>query len=225
MPPLSPHYRTDDPDGIDSKIKDYLDATFLKHLVNIERRNPKLLVVFSGGNAMGKTTIANKISDTHGGLVLENDAVKRQLKEYIPDADRDSLNRFTWQYTMDLYGRLDGLTANGLVVRDGVIDWYFDRILPIFERAGYPIFIIGFELSREKTIELIKKRGDTPTVSEERFYELLDDHAIHTRRFREIYTPDVLLTDANVFDHDFVLKKLGERLATLPQPASASDHA
>ena len=113
---------------------------------------------------------------------------------------------------MELYGRLDDLTPNGLIVRDGVIDWYFDRILPIFEKAGYPIFIIGFDITREKAIELIKKRGDTPTVKEERFYQLLSDHEVHIKRYREAYTPDVILTDSTVFDHGLVLSALKQRL-------------
>lgn len=116
---------------------------------------------------------------------------------------------------MNLYQRLSQITPNGLIVRDGVIDWYFDRILPLFERAGHALFIIGFDISRQKTIELIKARGDTATVKEERFYVLLDEHAVHIERFRQHYMPDYLPTDATLFDHESLLAAVGKRLAHL----------
>lgn len=217
MNQVSKHYRNDDHRGLDQKIRKYLDKHYLRNLKNIDRPNPKLLVVFSGGNAMGKTTISQLISDRFGGLVIENDHIKRQLIKLEPDMTRDELNQKTWQYSMDLYKRLDKLTRNGLIVRDGVIDWYYDRILPIFENSGYTLFIVGFDLSKTKSIELIKKRGDTPTVKEERFYQLLDGHKIHTKRFREAYKPDIMLTDSNVFDHKLIMEKLESKLKELEE--------
>lgn len=98
------------------------------------------------------------------------------------------------------------------MVRDGVIDWYFDRILPVFEKAGYPLFVIGFDVSRDKAIELIRRRGDTPTTKSDRLFQLLDDHQIHVPRFRKHYTPDVILSDENLFDHEVVLQKIKQRM-------------
>lgn len=209
---LSQHYLNDDAKGLDQDTRDYLDEHYLRHLKNFNRSNPKLLVVFSGGNAMGKSTISRKISEKLNGLVLENDAIKRQLLKRTPSIERAKLNQLTWQYSMDLYSRLDSLTHNGLIVRDGVIDWYYDRILPLFEKAGYPIFVIGFDVTREKAIALIKERGDTPTVKAERLYQLLGDHELHTKRFRKAYKPDVTLTDSTIFEHGLILAALQERL-------------
>lgn len=208
MHKVSKLYRSDDHRGLEADIRKYLDEHYIRELENIDRPNPKLLVVFSGGNALGKTTISQEISKRIGGLVLENDHIKRHLLEFMPDMPRDELNKKTWQYSMELYDRLDKLTSNGLIVRDGIIDWYFDRILPIFENAGYTLFIVSFELSEAKLRELIKNRGDTPTVKEERLYQLLDEHKIHTKNFRDKYKADVILNDNNIFDHELVLKKL-----------------
>lgn len=215
MTRLSQHYRDDAITGLDPAVTRYLDNEYLRHVPNIDRQNPKLLVVFSGGNAMGKTTISRKIQAEYGGLTLENDAIKRCLLRIMPHATRDELSLMTWQYTMNMYGRLPGLTPNGLIVRDGVIDWYFDRILPVFKDGGYQLFIVGFDISRSKAVELIKARGDTPTVKEERSYVLLDDHALHIKRFRKLYRPDILLTDDTLFDHARVLQAIGQRLADL----------
>ncbi len=217
MKRLSKHYRSDDSTGIDTKTKDYLDQHYLANLKNLNDVNSKMLVVFSGGNAVGKSTIAHKIEEELNGLVLENDAIKLTLLKFNPDYNMDDLNRTTWQYTMDLYERLDEVSSNRLIVRDGIIDWYFDRILPVFEKNGYPFFIIGFDVSRRKLIELIRKRGDTPTLSEARFYEILDEHEMHTRRFREVYTPDVTLADNSLFDYELILNKLKSKMNILNQ--------
>jgi len=181
----------------------------------LDKKNPKLIVVFSGGNAIGKTTLSRKIEKELGAIVIENDEIKRHLKALLGTADANVLSPITWKYTQTLYGRLQELTQNGLIVRDGVIDWYYDRLIPIFERYGYSMFIVGYDLSREKSRDLIQKRGDTPTFLEERAYLLLEDHEIHIKRFREHYTPDIMLDDETVFDHERVVEAVRERLAGL----------
>jgi len=220
MQSLSLHYREDSfNEDIEPSFKQYLDDNFLKRLDNLDKSNPKILIVFSGGNSVGKSTLAQKLGKEFGGLVIENDAVKRIMLEREPElhSNREALSILAWQYTMNLYPRLGQFTDNGLVIRDGVIDWYYDRILPVFEIAGYKLFTIGFDLSREKAIELIQARGDTPTVKEKRFYKLLDDHEIHIKRFREQYKLDVTLHDDNVFDHDLVARKFREFFTNIPR--------
>lgn len=215
MTGLSPNYRNDTPNGIPKDIKDYLDEHFLKSVRNIHHQNPRLLVVFSGGNGLGKSTLAQKIGNELHGLILENDDIKSHLITLNPQLTRDERNVLTWQYSMDLYQRLSSVTPNGLVVRDGVIDWYYDRILPVFEKQQYQLFVVGYDVSRERCIELIKKRGDKPTVSQERLLELLDDHKIHAARFRKLHKPDIILTDDNLFDHETVLAAIRRRLDKL----------
>lgn len=147
MPKLSPTYREDDVDSLPNDVRAYLDQHYLPTLENTTKQNPKLLVVFAGGNAVGKSTLAKRISQELNGVILENDAIKKWLLRYNPDINQDDLDTFTWKYAMNLYGRLDSITQNGLIIRDGIIHWYFDRILPIFEAQGYPVFIISMEPS------------------------------------------------------------------------------
>lgn len=215
MNALSPHYR-DDPEGaLDASMKWYLDEHYLTQLRNLDKTNPKVLVVFSGGNAMGKSTLARAIEERFGAIVIENDEVKKYVKQAKPDIQRDELSPIVWFYNKELYERLGSMTRNGLIVRDGVIDWYYDRILPFFEKNGYRLFVIAFDLSEEKQRELIAKRGDTPTLTVERAYELLEDHVIHQKRFREHYTPDITITDNTLFDSERVLKALEDTLKSV----------
>lgn len=210
---VSSRYKNDSVEGVDQAMREYLDEEFFSRLDYVNNKNPKLLIVFAGGNAVGKSTLSMRLSDELYGLRIENDGVKRAiLKKYPELAMTDELHRITWQYTMDLYKRLDTITKNGLIIRDGIITWYYDRILPIFEERGYKIFVVGYDLSEEKMRELIRKRGDTATSTEQRFYELIEEQKIHLKRFFEQYTPDIMLNDSTVFDHGSVIAAVRDRL-------------
>lgn len=215
MTKLSAHYRSDSENGLDPRVQEYLDTHYLSKLQNLTYPNPKLLVVYSGGNAAGKSTLSQKISEELHGLVIENDAVRRCLLAEQPELERDTLSPLVWKYTMQLYRRLDQVTSNGLIVRDGVIDWYYDQILPIFVDAGYVIFIVAFDITREKSIELVNRRGDTPTTSAKRLVTILGDHEIHIDRFRKEYTPDIILNENNLYDHNSVISALRQRIVQI----------
>lgn len=213
MNKLSPRYRSDPDTGLDADIERYLDDNYFRNLPYIDECNPKVLVVFAGGSGIGKSTLSQKIADEFYGLRLENDGIKRVLLQKYPDLTHgDELHHYTWQYSMSLYRRLKDLSPNGLVIRDGIITWYFDRILPIFERQGYQLFIVGYDVSEAKMRELIHARGDTPTTTEERLYMLIPDQQIHLKRFLAHYTPDIILNDDTVFHHDDVLQALKKKL-------------
>lgn len=208
-------YKDDGVITIPNALRQYLDAHFLPQLPNINVAHPKLLVVFSGGNAMGKSAISARLARDLQALVLENDSTRRAILQYDPHMDRDELNRYFWQYMLDLYANLSTLTPNGLVVRDGVIDWYHDKVLPLFKQQGYTIFVIAFELSREKRVELVKQRGDTPVNTVDNFLKMIDDHMYYEKQFRNQYTPDIILDDTNLFDHGYVVAEVQKVLATL----------
>ena len=217
MSSISPHYRNDQAKGLDPTVKVYLDEHFLRHLKNVDIPHPRLLVVFAGGNGVGKSTLAARIGEELQALVLENDQIKECLLEFDPSlkTDRDRMNQLAWQYSMDLYNRLPEVTANGFVVRDGVIHWYYDRILPVFEKQGYAVFIISYDLSRQKRLELIRTRGDKQTVSAERLIAIMEDHDILMKRFHDHYQPDIILHDDDLFDYDPVIAALRARLGQL----------
>ena len=221
MHKLSQNYRNDPSDPLPLKFRVEIDKVYIPTLKNLSVENPKILVVYSGGNAVGKSSLSTRIGNELGGLVLENDAIKRTIIKVFPGMDSsDELNPLTWRYSMELYGRLNDLTLNGLVVRDGIIDWYYDRILPIFENMGYKIFVVQFDISTDKAIEAIMKRGDLPTVKVETLLKQLDDHKIHQSRFRSRYNADVVLSEDNLFNHTAVIEKLREQISVFRASSS-----
>lgn len=216
MAKLSPHYREDSSGGLSPSWREYLDKEYFSQLPHLEVVNPRLLVVFAGGNAVGKTTLSSKIAKELHGIHLENDAVRRTILKKEPNIDREKeIPRITWQYTLGLYSRLERLTGNGLVIRDGVITWYYDKILPIFKRRGYDLFIVAYELSESKILELIRQRGDTALFTTSRLEKQMEDHKIHLRRFLGAYRPDITLTDDTLFDHGIAIAKIREKIANL----------
>jgi len=221
MDKLSQNYRNDISDPLPLKFRKEIDKVYIPTIKNLSVENPKILVVYSGGNAVGKSSLSTRIGNELGGLVLENDAIKRTIIKVFPDMDySDELNPLTWRYSMELYGRLNDLTLNGLVVRDGIIDWYYDRILPVFESMGYKIFVVQFNISTDKAIEAIMKRGDLPTVKVETLLKQLDDHKIHQSRFRSKYNADIVLSEDNLFNHTAVIEKLKEQISVFRASSS-----
>jgi hypothetical protein len=202
-------------------LRMYLDEHYLAHLPNLQIARPtKLVIIFSGGNAVGKSSLSKAIQNQLGGVILENDAVRAAL--LAPDApqfgqtgDHRHFSGLAWTYILDLYHRLDSVTKNGLIIRDAVVDWYFDRILPVFEQQGYELFIVRFELSRQKRIELIRKRGGKDWISTERMEELLDQHDYHSARFLDRYTPNMTLHDDDLFDYQKVVNAIRAKLDAL----------
>lgn len=211
----SKFYKDDGQIILPDDVRQYLDERILPELPNLHVTNPKLLVVFSGGNAMGKSTISTRLAKDLQALVLNNDRARHLLATKWPDMHPDKVNRYMWQYMFELYQNLDSLTPNGLVVRDGVIDWYYDKIFPIFTERGYEIFIIAFDLSRQKRIELVKTRGDTAVAKVDGLLEMVDDLMTYEQRFRAVHAPDITLTDDTLFDHDRVIQAVQKRLSRL----------
>ena len=215
MEKLSKRHRKDELLGISSDLRTLLDNEYLHKQDNLSAQNPKLLVAFSGTSAVGKSTLSKRIEEELNGLVIENDGVKRCLIEHRPELSQRERGKVTWEYTMDLFRRLPEVTPNGLIVRDAVIDWYFDRIFPIFEASGYKIFIVKFDVSKDKNVDLLKSRGDTETQSLENLLDVLPEQHIHMTRFAESYKPDITLTDDNLYDHKAVVEKLRKTLNEL----------
>lgn len=215
MDKLSPNYMTKEFKGMPKEIQDEFDKEYFAHLANTNVSNPKLMVTYSGGSAVGKSSLSTALQTALHGVVLENDAVRALIAKLRPELPKDERNILFWQYTMSIYTRMSKLTKNGLIIRDGVVDWYYDRVFPLFEQQGYEIFIVAFDISRQKREQLILRRGDKETVSANRLLEIMDEQDFHIERFRKFRKPDITLHDDDMFDHDKVIAAIKAKLETL----------
>ena len=214
----SSFYRNDPETSPDNVLREFLDTHYLLKRPNLDVSHPKLLVVLSGGNAVGKSMLSAQLEAKLHALVIENDEIKQLLVDSHPDIEKSDLGdvgRMTWQYTLDLYRRLSNVSPNGLVVRDAVIDWYYDRILPLFVEQGYAIFVVRFELSRVLREKLLNNRGGKDWVTKEKLMSLMDEHDVYSAKFLSQYPADVILDDQTLFDHDIVVDAVRARLELL----------
>ena len=198
-------------EAIDPELRGYLDREFFQKLDNINATNPKVLVVFAGGNAVGKSTLSAKIVKEFQGLRLNNDDIRRAIVRKFPELARTQrVNQLLWQYSMDMYDRLESMTSNGLIIRDAIITGSYEKILPQFEVRGYGLFVIGYDLSDEKLKQLIIDRGDTDIVTVQNMLNQLEFHKQNRQRFFGEYSADIMLDDESVFEHDEVVHTLQE---------------
>lgn len=198
-------------EAIDPELRDYLDKEFFEKLDNINVVNPKVLVVFAGGNAVGKSTLSAKIAKELRGLRFNNDDIRRAIVRKFPElAHTQRVNELLWQYSVDMHNRLESMTSNGLIIRDAIITGSYEKILPKFEARGYRLFVIGYNLSDEKLRQLIIDRGDTDIVTVQNMLNQLEFHKQNRQRFFREYHADIMLDDESVFEHDRVVDSLRE---------------
>lgn len=216
MSNLSPAYREDSVAPIDPAVQDYLDREYVGRQRNIDVNYPhKIIILFAGGSAVGKSSLAKALQEEFKGVIIENDGIKRALRAYNGSKLPDDLNLITWNYTIGLYQRLDRLTKNGFVIRDGMIHWYYDRLLPVFKKAGYKTIVIQYDISPEKNAQLIDQRGDTPTTTAARLRSLIVEQEIHMKRFLQAYQPDIVIDETTLYDYDQVIQKIKSLIARM----------
>lgn len=200
------------------ELREYLDKEYFRKLDNLDVENPKLLVVFAGGNAVGKSTLAEKISRELGGLRLENDAMRRAIMRKQREAMwSPELGRPLWNYTMGLFARLETLTLNGLIVRDSVVTGSYEKVLPWFLARGYELFVVGYDLSDAKMRELIAARGDTEIITVDGLLNLMEANRKNRERFFAEYDANIMLTDETVFEYDVVVEAIREKLRKMEE--------
>jgi len=193
------NYYEDSDDGLSQDIIDSLDESYWETLDHIDCENQKkVLICFSGASGVGKSSLAEVLSAELSAIRIENDGIKEVLLElYNLESVDEEYRRYVWQYSMHLYRSIDKRTPNGVIVRDGMIDYYHDQIFPIFEEKGYQIIIIGFDLSHDFIESKIKERGDKEWVSAEKLVEILPMQIEMIAKFREMHEPNYLVTEEN----------------------------
>ena len=200
-------------EAISLELREYLDKEFFEKLDNINEKNPKILVVFAGGNAVGKSTLSAKIVKEFQGLRLNNDDIRRAIVRKFPELARTQrVNQLLWQYSMDMYDRLESMTSNGLIIRDAIITGSYEKVLPKFEARRYRLFVVGYNLSDEKIQQLIIDRGDVDITTVPRMLSQMEFHKQNRQRFFREYDADIMLDDESVFEHDRVIDALRETI-------------
>ena len=118
-------------------------------------RNEKKLFYVIGPPASGKSGIANDISDSYGGVMLDSDYAKRKLPEYNNQIGAATLvheesDRLIFDY--DQRSLLDFCIENGYNIVVPKIGHSIEGIIAFCEMMkgyGYTIYLISIDLDRQ----------------------------------------------------------------------------
>lgn len=130
----------------------------LKTIENLDKSNPKLIIMFSGTPGMGKTFLAKKLEEQFGGLRISSDEVRSIFKaEQIKDKGKGE--KLLNDYLLWSVKRLTNLSPNHLIILDRSIDRTGEMYYQFAKNFGYDVFLIRLNVDRDVVEKRIHERG------------------------------------------------------------------
>jgi len=131
----------------------------IKKLNNLDQKNPKIMILFSGTAGSGKSFIAKRIEEKFKGIRINNDDIRDIFRDHIApnyDLSQVDLQKLLIDYSKFLYKNISKI--NGFLILDSSMDRGFDMVEKTAETNKYKIFLIRLDLSEEILIKQIKQR-------------------------------------------------------------------
>ncbi len=152
-------------------------------LKNLNQKNKKLIVVFSGISGSGKTYIAKIIEEKLKAVRINNDSIRDIIqKKILPTTDLtpQEAQEIMLGYVEYLVNRLP--QTNGLLILDSSIDRKYDLVSRIAKEKGYPLFVVALNIPRKEVEKrIVERNGDDAAP----FLKNLDRQCDDNRVFRE----------------------------------------
>ncbi|MFI5342689.1 MAG: dual specificity protein phosphatase family protein [Chlamydiales bacterium] len=151
----------------------------LQIIKNLDKSNPKLIIMFSGTPGMGKTFLAKKLEEQFHGLRISSDEVRSIFNmKKIKDKGKDQ--KLLNDYLLWSVKRLNNLSPNHLIILDRSIDRTGDMYYQFAKNFGYDVFLIRLKVDRDVVEKRIKERGtsvDNLIEGSQRWWELYERSA------------------------------------------------
>jgi len=136
-------------------------ARQLKHLKYLGVKNPPFAVMFSGTQAMGKTTLARKIEDEFKGLRYSTDVARAYMSEENIEITKGSV----YEYSRYFLKEISKISENRFIVFDSTVDRKYQLLKDLLSKAGIrDSFLIRIEIPYEEVKMRLRERGDASTV-------------------------------------------------------------
>lgn len=187
-------------------IKEMGEA-YIASLKNLDVIHPRLLVLFSGAPGVGKTTIARKIESEFRGLRLENDAIRRMLKQDYPEMELEDISHLTYVIMQNSWDWLIENSVNGLFIIDAGIDRRYSLAEELARKHGFDSVLLAFEISDEEHEKRIRVRGAHPFASLDRILSFAQQRRQEQRDFLSQHVPDMIITHSTTNEQIFEIIK------------------
>ena len=139
--------------------------------------NKKLCITFAGAVGSSKTPIANYLSPKLNLPIFNNDAIRSEIVEDLGNMDAE-------EYIQRRNERLKEIVTGGMsFIYDASADREWKNNKQVLLDAGYEVFIISLDLSKELLTRLYKAKGYFETL--ERIDKLFNDHQVFLNEFSE----------------------------------------
>lgn len=135
-------------------------------------------VTFAGAVGSSKTPIATYLSWNLGLPVFNNDAIRSEIAEDLGSCPLDEYIKRRLERTPKL------LAYNRSFIHDASVDREWDRLKEVLDGAGYDVFVISLDLSRELLEKLYLAKGYHESL--ERLDQLMADHATFLDRYQSV---------------------------------------
>jgi protein-tyrosine phosphatase/predicted kinase len=166
--------------------------THMQTLKNLDKKNPKVLILFSGTPGMGKTTISQGLEKAFNAIRLNSDEARSLLYEAGVEVNRVD------EYLEYCLQELKSITYNKTIIIDRSSDRRYPDYARFASEQGYSTFMIRIVAPRELIEKRIRKRGKDVDA----FLKNLDHAYEDYDRFIRKYTFDYPFDAAKPFQQE-----------------------
>ena len=165
-----------------------------------------MLIIFSGLPATGKTTLARKVAEKTGAIILRTDVIRKEMftePKYTEEEKEQVYN--------EMFSRAEKFLIKGQVV---ILDANFylqslrDRAGDVARQSGKKFFIVECILDEEKVLERMKERPAKQDASDANSIEIY--HRIK-KLWEPIREPHIVIDASGEGALEEVLEKISKK--------------